>query len=159
VRGKWGILKHSYYVSICQKNNWLLADVVKGDHPNEQAILTNFGHYMATKVHPAGIWHNDLSAGNILINKTSNGRYSFSLIDLNRIKIKKRIPPHKGIQNLQKLSSKPIILTPLAEYYAGAVQETANKFAFSLIGRQLAFAWFRKITKRFLYAFKPNVAA
>jgi hypothetical protein len=158
VKGRWGILKTSFYVSLCQQYNFMLSDIIKGEHPEAKEILGGFARFMATKVHPAGIWHGDLSTGNVLINKNSLKNYSFSMVDLNRIKVKKRISPRTGIRNLQKLTNRPVYLSIMAEEYAMASKNDPAMFAYSLIGSHIATSLTRRHVKRFLRIFKPKKA-
>lgn len=159
VKGRWGILKTSFYVSLYQRYDFMLSDIIKGEHPEAKEILGGFARFMATKVHPAGIWHGDLSTGNVLINKNSLKNYSFSMIDLNRIKVKKRITPRKGIRNLQKLTNRPVYLSIMGEEYALASKNDPLMFAYSLIGSHIATSLRRRRVKRFLRIFKPKKKA
>lgn len=158
VKRKWGVLKTSYYVSLCQKYDFMLLDILKGEHPEAKEILAAFARFMATKVHPAGIWHADLSVGNILVNRNLDCQYSFSMVDLNRIKLKKRITPRMGIRNLQKLTNRPVYLSIMAEEYALASKKDPVMFAYSLIGSHIATSLTRRHVKRFLRVFKPKKA-
>ena len=155
VKGKWGILKKSYYISCWQRYDYIMSDVIKREDSEAKEILTAFAHFMAREVHPAGIWHGDLSTGNILIAKHPGERYTFSMIDLNRISIKDRVSSRKGVKNLKKLTNRPVPLSVLAEEYALASKNDPAKFAYFLIGSQLASSFLRKHIKRFLHSLKP----
>ncbi|MFW6202813.1 MAG: lipopolysaccharide kinase InaA family protein, partial [Marinilabilia sp.] len=98
VIGGGKIVRQSFYVSLYQNFDWHLADALQRDHPEEQAITAAYGRFMAEKVHPAGIWHKDMSTGNIMINR-NRGKYAFSIVDLNRICFKKKISPAAGMYN------------------------------------------------------------
>ncbi|MBN1222615.1 MAG: hypothetical protein JXB23_05170 [Candidatus Aminicenantes bacterium] len=50
-----------------------------------------------------GILHRDLSDGNILVKKDGDGRYRFFLLDTNRIRLKRKIGPVRGIKNVIRL--------------------------------------------------------
>lgn len=156
VKGRLGILKTSYYVSLYQRYDFTLSDIIKGDHSEAKEILGGFARFMATKVHPAGIWHSDLSPGNILIIKNLSKNYIFSMVDLNRVKVKKRISPRSGVRNIQKLTNRPIYLAFMAEEYALASKSNPTLFAYFLIGNQIATSFMRRFVKRFLRIFKPK---
>ncbi len=156
VKGRLGILKTSYYVSLYQRYDFTLFDILKDEHPEAKKILSGFARFMATKVHPAGIWHRDLSPGNVLIIKNLSKNYSFSLVDLNRVKVKKRISSKRGISNLQKLTNRPIYLSFMAEEYAMSSNSNPTLFAYILIGNHLATFFVRRFVKRFLHIFKPK---
>jgi hypothetical protein len=157
VKGRWGILKTSFYVSLCQRYDFVLLDILNGEHPEAKEILSEFARFMAVKVHPAGIWHSDLSAGNILINKNFSN-YFFSIIDLNRIKVKKPIPPRSGVRNLRKLTNRPVYLSIMAEEYAKVSKTDPALFAYSLIANHIVTSKRRRYVKRFLRIFKPKKA-
>ncbi|MGQ1891819.1 lipopolysaccharide kinase InaA family protein [Thermophagus sp. OGC60D27] len=156
VKGKWGLLEKSYYVSLWQNYDFLMSDVIKREDNEAKEILTEFSRFMATKVHPAGIWHGDLSTGNILVIKDHDNCYTFSMIDLNRITFKKRISPRQGIRNLQKLTNRPVPLSIMAEAYALASKNDPAKFASLLIISQIIYSFFRKQIKRILHSLKPK---
>lgn len=156
VKGRWGILKTSFYVYLYQRYDYELSDILKGEHPEAKEILSEFARFMAVKVHPAGIWHSDLSAGNILVNKNLSKHYFFSIIDLNRIKVKKQISPRSGVRNLQKLTNRPVYLSLMAEEYARASKTNPALFAYSLIGSHIVTFMTRRYVKRFLRIFKSK---
>jgi hypothetical protein len=157
VKDNWGILRESYYVSFYQNHSFTLSEVLNSRDSNTNKVIKEFAQFMAEKVHPAGIWHNDLSAGNILISETPRNGYNFSIIDLNRIKIKKAISHHKGIQNLSKLTNKPLPLTIMAEEYARVTKGDPIQYTFSLIWSHLSFSAIRRVTKSLLHLLKPGV--
>lgn len=57
--------------------------------------------------HQQGILHRDLSDGNILVRKDEQGKYTFYLIDTNRIRKKKRIRVLSRVKNLIRLGVPP----------------------------------------------------
>ncbi|PWD97968.1 lipopolysaccharide kinase InaA family protein [Marinilabilia rubra] len=157
VKGKWAIIRQNYYISIFNNHHFTLSDVLNGKHPKDQEqILKEYAEWMALDIHPKGILHEDMSAGNVLIIKNENGNFSFSLIDLNRIKIKKRISHRQGIRNLRKINNRPSVLAFLAEHYAYVAKGNPGRYAFFLIGSQLLFAHMRRITKGFLHSLAPK---
>lgn len=156
VKGACGILKQSFYISSWEPGEYIMSDVIEKESDEARAILMAFGRFMATKMHPAGFWHEDLSPGNILITKNSNHSYTFSIIDLNRIRKKKYISPRIGIGNLKKLTNQPIPLSIMAESYALASGNNPARFAFLLIAWQMFSSTLRRFVKRFLHTFKPK---
>ncbi len=58
-------------------------------------------------MHERGVWHRDLSDGNILVNIEKTGSYDFSLLDPNRVKIKRKIGLWLRIKNLIRLGIPP----------------------------------------------------
>ncbi|MFO7999989.1 MAG: lipopolysaccharide kinase InaA family protein [Marinilabilia sp.] len=155
VKDKWGIVRQSYYVSLCQDYDWLLSDALDGGIPEEKDILSAYAQFMALKVHPAGIWHKDMTPGNVLINR-KNDHYTFALVDLNRIRIKNRISPSQGIRNMKRLKGGTMQLAYVAEQYALAAKEDPKNFIFRFFGHQLAFLNKRRKTKKILHALDPT---
>ena len=56
--------------------------------------------------HRGGILHRDLSDGNVLVAE-SGGGYRFQLVDTNRVRVKRRIGPLRGVRNLIRLGVPP----------------------------------------------------
>ena len=50
-----------------------------------------------------GIWHRDLSDGNILVKRDPDGKYRFFLLDTNRIRCKNRVGTLRGLKSLIRL--------------------------------------------------------
>lgn len=154
VRGKGGVVRKSFYVSAFMEHKWRLSDVLPENHPEGQRIISEYARFMAQRVHPEGIWHKDMSNGNVLINRFRGG-YSFALIDLNRIRFKKKISPKKGVYNLRRHSADTMQTALLAEQYALASREDPGEFVFRLFRSQLSFASRRKRSKKILHSLNP----
>ena len=154
VFGKGGLVRKSFYVSAFLEHEWRLSDVLPEEHPEGTHIISEYARFMAQKVHPAGVWHADMSNGNVLINRYRDG-YSFALIDLNRIRFKKRITPEKGLHNLQRHNAKTIQTALLAEQYALASRRDPQMFAFRLFRSKQSFASRRKRSKKILHFLNP----
>jgi len=76
--------------------------------------------------HHKEIFHRDLSDGNILAKKHQSKKYSFYLIDTNRIRIKGRLGLLRRIKNLIRLGIPPLYQKFFLEQYLG--EEYLNKF-------------------------------
>ena len=76
--------------------------------------------------HDKGIFHRDLSDGNILVKKHQTKKYSFDLIDTNRIQIKRRLSLLRRIKNLIRLGIPPLYQKFFLEQYLG--EKHLNKF-------------------------------
>jgi serine/threonine protein kinase len=71
--------------------------------PSElRELLVSLSQHLSS-CHKKGILHRDLSDGNILVKKDNSGKFSFYLIDTNRIRIKKRIGLLSGVKSLVRL--------------------------------------------------------
>ena len=91
----------SYYLSRRYEYDFTLKPVLRDpSFPHREEILQSFGRFVAL-LHQKGIWHRDLSQGNLLIRKTLKG-WSFALVDLNRIRFAP-VSPKLGPKNFGKL--------------------------------------------------------
>lgn len=95
-----GFLTRSYFVSIYSPNETLGQFIHHSVNGTESSLLRHLAAFIL-KLHRLGIYHEDLSLGNILVNKTNDG-YDFALVDLNRIKFRK-IDFQKGLRNFGTL--------------------------------------------------------
>ncbi len=156
VYGRWNILKKSFYVSLYQEHDFDMAVVFNKSTDNWQSILTAFSRHMAAAVHPRGVWHDDLSQGNVLINRREHNRYIFSFIDLNRMKFKNRIPHSRGLVNLKRLTNQPVMLAIMAEQYALVAHKNPQFYTLLLLRSNFFFTFCRTYTKRVLHFFAPK---
>lgn len=156
VYDKWHILREAYYVSLYLDYDFDMKDVLDKTIDCQERILTSFAREMATVVHPAGAWHNDLSQGNVLINKLGVDEWSFSFIDLNRMTFRRRIYPVKGLANFKKLTDNPVALALIAEHYAIEAHKSARYYSLRLQRKNLFFSVRRFYIKSILGVFKPR---
>ena len=104
--------------------------------------LTRFIRYC----HEQGILHKDLSDGNILVKRGDNGAFLFSLIDTNRIRIKKRISLLGRIKNLIRLGVPPgLQLFFLNHYREGIPGKKFTWFWYSF--HKKMFTWYIRLKK------------
>ena len=156
VYGKWHILKKAFYVSFYLNYDFDMKDALNKTIDRKEKILSGFAREMATTVHPAGAWHNDLSQGNVLINKRGVDDWSFSFIDLNRLTFRRRILPIKGLTNFKKLTDDPVALALMAEQYALGTGKNARYYSLRLQRKNLYYSVRRLYIKRVLGVFKPR---
>lgn len=156
VYGKWHILKKAYYVSLYLDHQLDMKDVLDKSIDCQEKILSSFAHEMATVVHPAGAWHNDLSPGNVLINQMDEDDWSFAFIDLNRLTFKRHILPTRGLINLKKLTNNPVALALMAEQYALSAKRSPRFYSILLQRFNLRFSIRRFFIKKVLGMFKPR---
>ena len=156
VYGRWHILKSAYYVSLYLDHQFDMKDVLEKPIDCQEKILTSFAQEMATVVHPAGAWHNDLSVGNVLINPVGTDNWAFSFIDLNRLTFRRRIHSIKGLTNFKKLTNNPVALALIAEQYAIEANKSPRFYSLFLQRRNLSFSMRRFFTKKVLGVFKPR---
>lgn len=156
VYSDWHILQKALYVSLYEEHEFEMTDVLKKNIYCQEKILNCFARYMATVVHPAGAWHNDLSPGNVLINSVGVDKWKYSFIDLNRLTFRRRISPHKGLVNLKKLSSDPVALAIMAEQYAIDADRNPRYYSLLLLRGNFYFLVRRFFSKKILGIFKSR---
>jgi len=76
--------------------------------------------------HKSGILHKDLSDGNVLVREDSDGSRAFFLLDTNRIRIRRKIGPLRGIKSVVRL---------------GLPRETRRSFLAGYLGVTQAGGW------------------
>lgn len=152
---KYGMLYHSYYVSLY--TDYLpLMDILQLPISEAEPALKAFARFIF-KVHKAGIFHKDLTIGNILY-LYKDHHYDFSLIDTNRM----RFHPYtfkRGMDNLNRLALPVETVGIIAAEYAhqAQVSETMalNAIVFSR-WRFLIKLLIKKMMKRPLRLFMPR---
>lgn len=151
---KKGVLENSYYISVFQDHDFRLTDVIHYEWPHKMQILASFARFACEKLHNNGIYHKDLSPGNVLINEGPEGVYEFSLVDLNRIRFKKKISYRKRMANFKRINISTICMGTLAHHYA--LHYPRNPFLSALrIGTdRLLYEYFRKTKRRLKKSFK-----
>ncbi|RCW45008.1 lipopolysaccharide kinase InaA family protein [Halanaerobium sp. MA284_MarDTE_T2] len=104
-RGDYRKLLFSYYISEYIDYDYNMLDIAKNyNHPERKKILSlmpQLGKEIR-KMHDAGIVHNDLHAGNILV-KENNGKSELYYIDLNRGRVKSNLSDKERINDLKRL--------------------------------------------------------
>jgi len=111
----FGLLKESFFISKEFDYDFTIAHI-RDDQPKyKESLLKQFAVF-AYDLHSKGVWHSDFSGGNILIKK-ENDIYSFSLVDINRMKFH-TIVDYEGLENFNKLWFNEDDLTSIAKEYA-----------------------------------------
>ncbi|WP_457747919.1 lipopolysaccharide kinase InaA family protein [Sulfurimonas sp.] len=101
---EFGLLKTSYFISKYEPYDFTIREVFHHKVDNVEQILKEFARF-TYEIHQKGVWHVDYSLGNILISKQTDGTYSFSLVDINRMEFKD-ISPKEGLKNFNKFWAK-----------------------------------------------------
>jgi hypothetical protein len=99
------------------------------------------------KLHRLGIYHDDFSLGNILVNENPDNP-SFALVDLNRIMFRK-VSYRSGLQNLTKLGFSTDDLNMLISEYAVLSGQS--------IERSIHTFWARKKRAEFVRSIRKNI--
>jgi hypothetical protein len=118
-RNQRGFITRSYYLSLYEEHAFTLAKVFNHDLPQKETIIKDFAYFACHMLHKQGVRHLDLGQGNVLVKKTDHG-FSFSLVDINRIRFNSHKTRRNGFSNLRRLGGTPIEMSMLASYYAEA---------------------------------------
>lgn len=81
-----------------------------------QALLTSLGRLLR-KMHDAGIWHRDLSVGNVLVQPPAEDGVRLYLVDLNRCRFPRRLSVSQRTRDLCRLA---LTRPALEEWLLGA---------------------------------------
>ncbi len=113
---KCGLLEDSYFISEEFQYDFTirepLLDINFEDRTN---IFKEFAKF-TLQLHDNGIFHDDYSPGNILIQKDLSGNYLFKIVDINRMKFG-TLSNEKRAKNFSKLWASKDVLTTIAMEY------------------------------------------
>lgn len=107
----------SYYISLYEAHDFTMEKVMSGEAENREEIIKCFAHFVHSKLHKNGVLHYDLGPNNVLVKET-NGAYSFSVVDLNRMSFEKHLNTHQRYSNLRRIGIGSIEISMLAKYYS-----------------------------------------
>lgn len=144
-RRRRGLLDDTYYISLRSDYTPLSDATSRFPAPDTLPVLDAFARFTA-RLHTEGILHEDFNHGNILWKfEAETGRYRFQLIDINRMKFRRRpLRPRECMVNLRRLSCPGAaflyILNGYAEHRHWDIDRTllAGTFFRLLFGRQRA---------------------
>ncbi len=111
-----GLLSESYYICGYEAGK-TVRDLMDGEVKGNEDKLSAFAHYTVL-LHQAGILHLDYSPGNILIHQGSNGEYTFSLVDVNRMQLLPEIDCDTVCRNMCRLCISREVLSYIMREYA-----------------------------------------
>jgi serine/threonine protein kinase len=97
--------------------------LLDSDFPNRNKIFRQFANFVY-QLHQEGIFHNDLSPGNILI-KQHNKDYHFQIVDVNRMTFG-RLSEKNRAKNFDKLWADDKDLLLILTYYANISNMSVN---------------------------------
>lgn len=123
---KGGLFYKSFYVSIHHKYDFTIRDLIGFEFEDKENILKQFAAYSYKQLHINGIHHLDYSRGNILISRLKDGVYSFSVVDINRMRFEK-MPYYKGLKNFRQMWASEYELEVVAREYAKLNNEDESK--------------------------------
>lgn len=136
-------LNDSYYVCEHLESVFEFREVeLNKDFQNREEIIRQFTKF-TFDMHQKGIEFLDHSPGNTLIKNEGNGKYSFYLVDLNRMNFHQNIDFQTRMKNLSRLTSKKGIVAIMSDEYAKLSGED----------KDLVFETMWKATQDFQYRF------
>ncbi|MFV0418459.1 MAG: lipopolysaccharide kinase InaA family protein [Dysgonomonas sp.] len=115
---KRNLLKYSLYVSIHEHFDGMMREFQHGTTEEHKELIQQFAHYTAA-LHEKKILHLDYSSGNILY-KQINNKYTFYLVDLNRMEFDKNIDLNTGCFNFRRLWGSDEMISFFIKEYAKA---------------------------------------
>lgn len=114
----WMGLKDSYYVSEHLQCDLTYRELVEiPDYPDHENILRQFTRF-SYNLHQKGIEFKDHSPGNTLIKKTTDGKYEFFLVDLNRMNFHQTMSFDLRMKNLCRLTPVKEMIAVMSNEYA-----------------------------------------
>lgn len=126
-------LQDSYYVCMQVRADLTFRELVEiPSFPEHNIILRQFVAF-SYKLHQAGIEFKDHSPGNTLIVKDAPGRYSFYLVDLNRMNFHDSMSFEQRMENLKRLTPKKEMVEVMSNEYAKLYKQRSETEIFDLL--------------------------
>jgi tRNA A-37 threonylcarbamoyl transferase component Bud32 len=150
------LLEHCYYIS---ESNYAPPIEKELTLPAEfnKTLAECFADY-AAQLHAKGILHHDLNSTNVRYRKTANNHYTFTVIDINRMKIfaEKKYPPLKAcLRNLTKFTERMDLFEHVIRCYCNT-RNLDPSLLQKAIRLKKTHDRKRKRRKAFLKKFKPK---
>ena len=122
---KNGLFKESYFISVHQPYAFLIREpLYNAEFEDRENIIQQFAQF-TYKLHQKNIFHKDYSAGNTLVIPKNDGKYDFSIVDINRMEFQS-IDLNLAMQNFNKLWADEPTLTLIAKTYASLAKVDEN---------------------------------
>lgn len=137
-----GQLAASFYVTLNYPHEFTLREVLNNKTADRENLLRLWVRFTRSKLHEQGIFHQDYSPGNTLIQPVEGG-YNFAVVDLNRMKFT-TVDFELGIQNFRQLDTNEQTLRLIASEYASLCGVSADKAIALLLGYDQKNKDFRK---------------
>lgn len=115
---QYNLLKYSLYISVHEEFDGMMRELQHGSIEGREELLRQFALYTA-QLHDKQVLHLDYSSGNILYKKNDN-KYTFYLVDLNRMTFDKPIDIDTACFNFRRLWGSHEMISFIIKEYAKA---------------------------------------
>ncbi|MBK5722336.1 hypothetical protein JGH11_15785 [Dysgonomonas sp. Marseille-P4677] len=115
---QYNLLKYSLYISVHKEFDGMMRELHSGGIQGREELLRQFALYTA-ELHEKQVLHLDYSSGNILYKKNGD-KYTFYLVDLNRMTFDKPIDINTACFNFRRLWGSDEMITLIVKEYAKA---------------------------------------
>jgi len=129
---KNGLFDRSYYISIHHEYDFTIRDLIGFEFEDKENILRQFAIFTSDKLHKNSVHHLDYSRGNILIKREVENNYSYSIVDINRMRFEK-MDYLKGLKNFSQIWADEDELEVVAREYARINQKDETEAVKMLI--------------------------
>lgn len=133
------LFSRSYYICKHRSYDYTIWAFIEDGKNYNNSFLNDFCQFMYN-VHNQGVYHNDLSPGNILINEI-NSNFTFDLIDVNRTKFYS-LDIKSRSRNFSKLYVSEKMLKDIAIVYANIADYDVDSFV------SMTIEYYRKHMKK-----------
>lgn len=140
-------LKDSYYISEHLTTELTFRELVQvPNYPDHENILRQFTRF-CFDLHEKGIEFLDHSPGNTLIEKSTNDKYNFYLVDLNRMKFHDKMDFDTRMNNLRRLTPKQEMIAVMSNEYAKFYDKSEQEIFDNLWKKtsDFQYKYFRKL--------------
>jgi hypothetical protein len=111
-------IQKSFYISEHLQADLTFRELVEiPSYPDHENILRQFVQF-SFRLHEKGVEFLDHSPGNTLIKKTTEGKYDFFLVDLNRMNFEVKMDLNSRMKNLSRLTPKTEMISIMSDEYA-----------------------------------------
>lgn len=115
---QYNLLKYSLYISVHEEFDGMMRELQHGVMQGREELIRQFALYTA-QLHNKHVLHLDYSSGNILYKKRDN-KYTFYLVDLNRMTFDKPIDINTACFNFRRLWGSDEMISFFVKEYAKA---------------------------------------
>ena len=123
---------------------------------DREKIIGQFAAF-TFNLHEKGVEFDDYSPGNVLIRKEDSEKYGFYLIDLNRMKFRKKLDFNARMKNVSRMLEDREYVEIFSKYYSELYKKTYNEVydkLYGYINRHKIYVAVKDNTRNFRYFFK-----